>query len=310
MSARPDLNLLVALHALLEERHVSRAAARIGVSQPAASAMLARLRRHFDDDLLERVGNHYELTPLGTQLREQAGGVMQLSDRLFDTKSQFDPATSDREFVLTVSDYLVAVLGPSLLSAFEAQAPHASLRLRQFIKPSELHSDASARSEDGLIAPHGAFPLGVPSSKLFSDEWVALVDRDNPIAEHPPTAEQLPGLHWVLGQYEPGEPTFMMRRLAERGVLIRPRAVIDRFVALPLLVAGTDRIAIIQKRLTQAINLPPTLRVIACPFDAGPINEALWWHSVHTFDSGHQWFRTLVRDTARALDTPAETGAS
>ncbi|MEV6060795.1 LysR family transcriptional regulator [Nocardia asteroides] len=303
MPAHPDLNLTASLFALLEERHVSRAAQRLGVSQPAASAMLARLRRHFGDQLLERVGNRYELTPLGRQLREQAGGVVRLSESLFATKSRFDPATSEREFVLTVSDYMVAVLGPTLAAAFEAQAPHAVLRLRQFGKAPEPLAETTARSEDGLIAPHsaGALRAGMAHLELFSDEWVAVVDRGNPIVERPPALGELSGLRWVLSQFEPGEPPFLMRRLVEQGVDLRPQVITDSFVALPLYVVGTDRVGIVQRRLATAMALPPDLRLIPCPFEVGPINEALWWHSAHTHDSGHRWLRDLVSAAANAL---------
>ncbi|WP_327145432.1 LysR family transcriptional regulator [Nocardia sp. NBC_01327] len=298
MPARPDLNLLVALQALLEERHVSRAAERIGVTQPAASAMLARLRRHFGDQLLERMGSRYELTPLAVQLRDQVGGIMQLSDRLFETTAQFDPATSEREFILTASDYAVAVLGPELVSEFETHAPHATFRFRQFGIHREGHPDTTARSEDGVILPHSAYPLGLSNLELFSDEWVAVVDRTNPVIEHTPGLHELRGLRWVLAQHEPHEPPFMVRRLAELGVDLRPQVVTDSFLALPLYIAGTDRIGIVQHRLLHAIALPPALRIIPCPFEVGPINEALWWHPVHTHDPGHKWFRRTVLEAA------------
>ncbi|MEU1287972.1 LysR family transcriptional regulator [Kitasatospora sp. NPDC005856] len=306
MVARPDLNLLVALHALLEERHVSRAAERIGVTQPAASAMLGRLRRHFDDELLERVGNRYQLTPLGAQLQEQAGSVLELSDRLFATKSQFEPATSEREFTLSVADYTAAVLGPRLLDAFEKQAPRATLRFRRLGMPETHPGEDAEPTVDGLIAPHGSLFHGMPNLPLFTDEWVALVDRDNPAADNPPSTEDLAVLNWVLGQFDPHNAPFMLQRLTETGRQLRPHAVTDSFLALPLYITGTDRIAVLQRRLTEAMPLPSTLRVIPCPFDAGPINEALWWHPVHTHDAGHRWLRTLIQDTARHLDQDAE----
>ncbi|WP_433678282.1 LysR family transcriptional regulator [Nocardia sp. CA-119907] len=301
MTTRPDLNLLVALQALLEEQHVSRAAQRIGVTQPAASAMLSRLRRHFGDQLLERVGSRYVLTPLGVELRDQAGGVLQLSDRLFATKSRFDPASSDRVFSLIVSDYMAAVLGPRLLTALKSQAPQAILRFQQFIPSDSARAESMPQTVDGLIAPRGSLPPGLAGLTLCADEWVAIVDRDNPIADTPPEPAELGDLPWVFGQFEPHDSPFMLRRLSEQGLQLRPHAVIDSFVALPLYIAGTDRIAIVQRRLTTAMPLPPNLRVIPCPFDAGPINEALWWHPVHTHDSGHQWFRSLVRDVSAEL---------
>ncbi|MEV5238476.1 LysR family transcriptional regulator [Streptomyces cinnamoneus] len=299
---RPDLNLLVALQALLEERHVSRAAERIGVSQPAASAMLARLRRHFGDDLLVREGNRYRLTPLGQQLQEQTGGVLQLSDRLFATKSHFEPATTEREFTLHVSDYAMAVLGPRLLTAFQERAPHARLRFRQFGTPEAMHDEAGASAVEGLIAPRDSGVSGLPSLALFSDEWVVIADQHHPLTHAAPGADDIGGLRWVLGQFEPRDSRFMLHRLAEGGLQLKPEAVTDSFLALPLYVAGTDRVAVIQRRLTRAVPLPPSLRVLPCPFDAGPINEALWWHPVHTHDTGHRWFRILVHDTARRLE--------
>ncbi|WP_157107888.1 LysR family transcriptional regulator [Nocardia amikacinitolerans] len=295
---RPDMNLLVALHALLEERHVSRAAERIGVSQPAASALLARLRRKFGDELLVRVGNGYELTPLAVQLSEQVAGVMQLSDRLFATKSHFDPSTTEREFALVISDYAVAVLGPALLSAFETQAPHAVLRFRQF--GFAVPSDTEMRSVDGLIAPRGTLPAGLHGIELFADEWVAIVDRRNEHVGETLDWRRLDDLRWVFGQHDRRQMPLVMRRLAERGVQIQPHAVIDSFLALPRYVRGTDRVGVVQRRLTRDLAWPPELRVL--PFDAGPINDALWWHPIHAHDSGHRWFRELVGDVGRLLD--------
>ena len=106
-----DLNLLVSLDALLQERSVTRAAARMGLSQPALSASLARLRRHFGDELLSRAGNEYRLTPLAVQLRDLARLALTGVERVFTAQTEFDPASSTREFSLLVSDYVVAVLG-------------------------------------------------------------------------------------------------------------------------------------------------------------------------------------------------------
>jgi DNA-binding transcriptional LysR family regulator len=302
MSARPDLNLLVALHALLEEQHVTRAAARIGVSQPAASTMLARLRRHFDDELIERVGNRYELTPLGAQLRAQSAGVLHLTEQLFYATAGFDPSTTEREFVLAASDYATVVLGPGLVAALASQAPQAALRFIQLSELSETQQ-AGTPTVDGLIAPRGSYHLDeLPSLDLFSDEWVALVDHTNPVADGWPDPSRWKDLPWALAEPTSNESLFMARRLVENGLRLRPRAITTGYLALPSLVAGTDRIAIAQRRLATVVPLPSGVRVVPCPFVTGPINEALWWHPVHTHDAGHKWFRRLVTDTAQLLD--------
>src|SRR3954464_15224205 len=124
-----DLNLLVSLDALLQERSVTRAAARMGLSQPALSASLARLRRHFGDELLTRVGNDYRLTPLAVQLRELARIALSGVERVFTAQPEFDPASSTREFTLLVSDYVVAILGDTIAALLAEEAPHTRLRL-------------------------------------------------------------------------------------------------------------------------------------------------------------------------------------
>src|SRR2546421_12832895 len=109
--ANLDLNLLVALRELLRERSVTRAAERLGVTQPAASAALSRLRRHFGDELLVRDRGEYTLTPLGAQLAEQADAVCTAAQRLFAASAGFGPATSHPEFTLLLADHTIAVMG-------------------------------------------------------------------------------------------------------------------------------------------------------------------------------------------------------
>jgi DNA-binding transcriptional LysR family regulator len=109
--ANLDLNLLVALRELLRERSVTHAAERLGVTQPAASAALSRLRRHFGDELLVRDRGEYTLTALGVQLAEQADAVCAAAQRLFAASADFDPATSEREFTLVMADYTIVVMG-------------------------------------------------------------------------------------------------------------------------------------------------------------------------------------------------------
>src|SRR6188768_1172580 len=98
-----NLNLLTVLDAVLRERSVTGAAARLGLSQPAVSASLARLRRHFDDPLLVRNGNAYDLTPLGEQLVEPVAAALAQIERVFETSRAFQPADSDRVFSVLAS---------------------------------------------------------------------------------------------------------------------------------------------------------------------------------------------------------------
>lgn len=124
-----DLNLLVALRELVRELSVTHAAQRLGVTQPAASAALSRLRRHFSDELLTRSRGEYVLTPLGTQLAEQIEPVCASVENLFAANTQFDPTTTQRQFTLLMADYTVAAIGRQLSTLMDEQAPHARLNV-------------------------------------------------------------------------------------------------------------------------------------------------------------------------------------
>src|SRR3954453_18523733 len=150
-----DLNLLVSLDALLQDRRVTRAAARMGLSQPALSASLARLRRHFDDELLTRVGNEYRLTPLAVQLRELVRMAFSGVERVFDAQPDFDPASSTREFTVLVSDYVVVVLGDRLAAVLGEEAPHTRLRLTPHSPAMVERAEQELLGADVLLLPHG-----------------------------------------------------------------------------------------------------------------------------------------------------------
>ena len=174
-----DLNLLVSLDALLQERSVTRAAARMGLSQPALSASLARLRRHFGDELLTRVGNEYRLTPLAVQLRELARLALTGVERVFDAQPEFDPASSTREFSLLVSDYGVAVLGDTIAELLAEEAPHARLRLTANTPAAVDRAEQILLSTDLLVLPHG-FVTDLSHRDLYRDEWVCIVSAGQP----------------------------------------------------------------------------------------------------------------------------------
>jgi len=176
-----DLNLILVLRELLRERNVTRAAERVGVTQPAVSAALSRLRRHFGDDLLVRVSRGYVLSPLAVQLERQVEEICAAAEQLFSAGADFDPASTRREFTLMMADYTVAVLGGRLSQLFEEQAPHASLHIRLAREALALDMPHLIRWVDGIVAPERTqtLPL-VRSAELFRDEWVCVISADNP----------------------------------------------------------------------------------------------------------------------------------
>jgi DNA-binding transcriptional LysR family regulator len=296
--SRLDLNLVVALRALLEERNVTRAGERIGLSQPAMSAALSRLRRHFDDELLARTGNSYELTPLGTALRDRSATACDLLERVFASQADFDPTAETRDFTLLASDYGAAVFGAALARALHQEAPGIRLTF-QHPAPSVVENTATVLSTvDGLLMPHGVID-GLPAVDLFSDRWLCLVADDNPEVGDELTLDHLARLPWAVYQRPYDAPA--ARQLSMIGISPRVEVSVQTFQLLPHMIEGTQRIAMIQERLARTAVRCAAVRVLPCPFEAVPVREAMWWHPVHTQDAAHIWLRQKAAEVGSTL---------
>ncbi|MEV6001483.1 LysR family transcriptional regulator [Streptomyces griseomycini] len=296
-----DLNLVVALRALLEERNVTRAGRRVGLSQPAMSAALAKLRRHFDDDLLARVGGHYELTALGQVLVDRTTAVCGLLERLFTSQADFDPAVESREFTLAATDYSVTVFGAELARAFDRDAPGIRVRFTQIPVGIMEEPGALLSAVDGMILPHGIIS-GFPATELFQDHWVFLVAEDNHEVGDHLTRDDVARLPWVTYLRVYDSPA--VRQLGMLGIEPRVDVSVDSFSALPFLVAGTRRIALIPARLAERLRGTAPVRMMKPPYESVPLQEALWWHPVHTRDAAHIWLRETAARVAAAEKRP------
>ncbi|MFF4121002.1 LysR family transcriptional regulator [Streptomyces sp. NPDC001714] len=296
--SRLDLNLVLALRALLEERNVTRAGERVGLSQPAMSAALARLRRHFDDELLARTGNAYELTPLGVALRDRSATACDLLERVFSSQADFDPAAETREFTLLASDYGAAVFGAPLSRALHREAPGIRLTFRHTLPAVEENTATVLSTIDGLLLPHGIID-GFPAVDLHQDRWLCMVADDNPEVGGDLTLDHLSHLPWAVYQRPYDAPA--ARQLSMLGISPRVEVSVPTFQLLPHMVEGTRRVAMIQERLARRAVRSAAVRVLPCPFEAVPVQEAMWWHPVHTQDAAHIWLRQKAAEVGASL---------
>lgn len=298
--SRLDLNLLVSLDALLTERNVTRAAERLHLSQPSLSAALARLRVHFDDPLLARRGNTYELTPLASRLLEHTADALNAVRRVFESQSRWDPSESTRTFTVHGSDYTLTVIGPTLSRLASAQAP--GVRLRLVPTTSTGIDDILNRlaSLDAVLLPHG-IASDRPSMDLWRDDWVILAAEDNPRASPTLTLESLSASPWVFTYQTRMSFTAVGRQLEQLGLHPRVEVVVESFSLLPLYVANTDRFALIQRKLAPRVLGMGGVQVCEIPFEPVPLIEALWWHPAHDSDPEHEWLRGLFAEAARDL---------
>src|SRR4051812_31902739 len=271
--ANLDLNLLVSLDALLDQRGVTRAAQQLGLSQPALSASLARLRRHFGDELLTRVGNEYRLTPLAVQLKPRVRLALEGVERVFTAQPEFDPAESTREFSVLTSDYAAALIGSAVAGLLAAEAPAARLRLAHSTPDAVDRADQTLQTTDLLVLPHG-FLTDLRHADLIRDRWVLLVSADNPDVGETVSLDQLQTIPWVATYYGPTASTpaaLVMRML---GIEPRVEVVTESFLTVPGLIAGSRRIALLQERLVRALTADLGVRTVPCPFEAGPLVDA------------------------------------
>jgi len=300
--SRLDLNLLVALDALLTEKSVTRAAERLGLSQPSLSASLARLRTHFDDPLLARRGNSYELTPLARRLGQHTATAIDATRRVFETQTEWTPESAEREFSVYGSDHTFATLG-RLVSAYAAEeAPQVSFRFMLHNPTIVEDAHQRLRSADGMVLPHG-YLTGLPHTDLDREGWVILASDDNPALDGGLTMDALAASDWVLTFQSRSAFTPPARQLQQLGIEPRVAAIVESFLAMPYFIAGTGRLGLLQSSLAPIAAGVDGIRVVEPPFEATPILNALWWDPVHETDPEHRWMRSLFARAASVLQS-------
>jgi DNA-binding transcriptional LysR family regulator len=280
----------------------------MGLSQPALSASLARLRRHFGDELLTRVGNEYRLTPLAVQLKELARIAVTGVERVFTAQPEFDPGSSTREFTLLVSDYVVAILGDTIAELLAQEAPHTRLRLTPHSPAIVERADQVLLTTDLMLLPHG-FVADLSHRDLYRDEWVCVIAADNPVADEGLTITHLETLPWVATYHGQTASTPAARQMRMLGIEPHVQVVNESFLTVPALIAGSERIALLQRRLVDLLPLNSGIRALPCPFEVSPLIEAMWWHPVYDDDPEHTYLRdVVVRAAEQAVETAMPVG--
>ena len=300
---RLDLNLLVALDALLAERSVSLAADRICLSQSATSSALGRLRDYFADDLLVQKGRQMVLTARAEGLVEPVRAVLEQIRSTIAVPPPFDPATSDRTIRIMASDYITEVLLAVSMIDLQQQAPGMRFEI-QSLSESLLES-LERGAVDLLITIDYAISADHPSQILFEDDYVVVGWNGNPAMAGPMTKELYFALGHVTARFGRArvsafEDWFVRRQKRQR----RLEIVTHSFLSLPGLVIGSQRIATMHRRLAtrMATYLPLTLREV--PMDIPPIREAIQWHISSNNDPAIRWVVERIMSDAQMPVVP------
>ena len=287
-----DLNLLLALHALLSEKHVTRAALRLHRSQPAVSHALAQLRKHFDDPLLVRQGSSMALTTRAQALAQPLQDALGNLNNLL-TAPQFEPAMAQRRFRLSLSDYSSRIILPPLLRHLRQVAPGIDLAVSQASRETML-----AQLLDGeLDLAMGLFPdlpQDITAQPLFADSFISVADR-----QVLPTSGGLALDDWlarphVLMAMRPDAFDEIERVLAAQGLRRRIALALPHWSAAVEVLAGTDLVLTVASRAVGSLRQHPTLRQFTPPLAIPSFDYQQAWHSRKDSDPGHRWLRETL----------------
>jgi LysR family transcriptional regulator, nod-box dependent transcriptional activator len=292
-----DMNLLVALDALLDTRSVTRASERLHIGASATSSALGRLREYFGDPLLVQVGRRMELTPLGSSLAQPVREILLKVQSTVVTRLEFDPAQARRNFVLRTSDYLTTVLLTDVVARLWKEAPGISLHIANMSDnvPSELE-----RGEiDLVIYPSVNTNPAHPSQTLFEEKFSCIVWKGNTKVGDTLSLEQFCEMRHVAASFgDSRSMSFESMMMANLGVSRMIEITTTNFNTLSQLVTGTDRIATVPGRLARIYARYLPLRVLPMPLDLPPLVEVMQWHAINDGDPAHSWLRGVLREQA------------
>lgn len=294
-----DLNLLVALEALLEERHVTRAAARLRTSQPAASRALARLRERFDDPLLVRSGAELQLTERARALLPRVVAVLQAA-RDLARPAAFDPREAEGVIRLAAPDIVALMLVPPLLEALDREAPGLDLEIVQW------QADWRAHLERGAIDLTVGFPKGdepqVYARPLFTQDWAVVLRRGHPALRRPWTPATFASLDHALVTLTGRGAGPIDEALASLDRARRVRVRVPYPLLAPMLAARSDLAVTTVRWLALHLAKGASLVVRRPPLALPPVRVPMVWHERALDDPRQRWFRGVVSAVAAGLD--------
>ena len=293
-----DLNLLVILDALLQEKGVTKAAVKLHVSQPAISAALAKLREHTGDELLQKVGREFRLTPRAKMMVEPVREILLQVESTIYPSADFDPSKSERRFEMAMTSYAAEVLSPKITNALAHKYPNITVSFE------DMQADSLERLRQGrvdfCVTFHQTKFLGPSESldglqygRVFTDEWVLIAAHDNPSVYEGMSYEEFCRLAYIetcMGRDLRSNADRTLDNFANRP---RPVVRVPSFELAVTNVFNSECVTVAPKNIIDK-SLRPLVKTVSLPFEMPPIEEFLVWHERNDDEPGHMWFRSLV----------------
>jgi DNA-binding transcriptional LysR family regulator len=280
-----DLNLLVSLNALLTERGVAAAAECVNLTPSAMSHALARLRQHFDDELLIPAGRRFVLTSRAEALALPVREALLQIERLLEGPQAFEPAASTRNFTILASDYALSVFLARAVARMKAIAPLLQFEIAQ---PDDAQQRLTSGEADLIVLPQQHLAPDHPSATLFRDEYVSVMWSGSALAQRDLDLDRYFALGHVAVQFgRRAEDTDALGLAAPRARRVEVTA--QSFALLPQLLVGNELIATLPQRLAALAAQSLPLSIKPLPFVAPPIHECVQWNRSRADDAATAW---------------------
>lgn len=295
-----DLNLILTLAAILEERNLTKAAARLHVTQSAVSQALKKLREVLGDSLLTRSPTGLLLTPRAVELMPQINLAISQLEVIFAGNAEFDPLTSTRTFRIVATDYCEITILPALSQALEERAPGISIHLTQSNERIP-HAEVVKGEVDLVLGFFPEYPADFYQRKLFTDEFVTVMRAQHALANGPLTLEDFIGAQHILVAPWGGAVGLVDDLLAVQSRSRRVSRWVPHFQTIPHLLADSDYISTMPHRIAKRFEKLFSLAILPTPLAVPDFSIFTFWHERTNKDPADIWLRSLLQELSLSL---------
>lgn len=297
-----DLNLLVALDALLAERSVSRAALRLGLSQPATSHALARLRAHFGDPLFVRTPEGMVPTPRAMAVAEPLRVALEAARAAFEGPRKFEPSRAERLFRLSVADGMAALLLPTLVERVSQQAPSVDLALSPVAQIDAVDRMLLDGALDAALVPTTFERAGIQRRLLWKERFVCVLRAGHPLSRRRSLSlDEWLALRHLLVAPRGAPGSIVDDALAAKGRRRRVALQVPQFLLAPTVIERSDLAWTAPARVAEALASRFELVIKPLPIELEGFSVFLRWHERFDRDEGHRWLRAKLIEASRSL---------
>jgi len=292
-----DLNLLKAFDALFGERAVTRAGDRIGLSQPAMSHALSRLRSLFADDLFVRTASGMEPTAHAREIAPLIGAAIERIEAALNLGTGFDPAKSEAIFTAGMAEYAEVALVGRLAAAFAREAANATLRLTP-VNGADAAEQLDRGAIDLAVAHVNTLPTHIESTVLLRDPFVVVMRKNHPIVGQNLSIEGYAAQNHVLVSPRGITSGALDRILVDFGLRRRIALLVATYLALPVALAASDLVATVPQRIARQIAATAEIAIMPLPIDFA-MTVSMAWHRRAASEPAQAWFRSVLIEAAR-----------